>query len=116
MPTRAAQPEQLARRLLAWYSRSARDLPWRRRRDPYRVWVSEVMLQQTTVQTAAPYFRRFVRRFPTLRSLAAAPEADLLALWSGLGYYHRARNMLKAARLMVERHRGRVPASLPELR
>jgi len=102
--------------LLDWYAREARDLPWRRRPTPYRVWISEVMLQQTTVATAGPYFLRFVAKYPTVRSLAAAREADVLALWSGLGYYHRARNLLAAARLMVRRHHGRVPADLAALR
>src|SRR5262245_25079119 len=97
-------------RLLSWYARHGRDLPWRRRPNPYRVWVSEMMLQQTTVAAVHPYYARFLKRFPTLGSLAAAEEHEVLALWSGLGYYGRARNFLKAARLVRERHAGRIPA------
>lgn len=89
--------------LLAWYDRHRRELPWRRDRDPYRVWLSEVMLQQTRVETALPYYRRFLARFPTVQELAAAPLEDVLALWSGLGYYRRARQLHAAAgRIAVE--------------
>jgi A/G-specific adenine glycosylase len=88
----------LTEKLLGWYAQSRRDLPWRRTRDPYRIWLSEVMLQQTRVQAALPYYKRFLERFPTVEALAAAPEQDVLACWSGLGYYTRARNMQKAAR------------------
>lgn len=90
-----------AQTLLAWYDRHRRALPWRERPEPYRVWVSEVMLQQTQVATAIPYFERFVDRFPTVEALAAAEEAEVLALWSGLGYYRRARQLLAAAREVV---------------
>src|SRR5881409_2802354 len=82
-----------ARRLAAWYRRHRRDLPWRRTRLPYRVWISEVMLQQTQVSTVIPYYRRFLARFPTLAALAQAKEEEVLAAWSGLGYYRRARNL-----------------------
>ena len=84
--------------LLRWYDKNARDLPWRRTRDPYRVWVSEIMLQQTRVEAAIPYYERFLESFPTLQALADAPEERLLKLWEGLGYYSRARNLQKAAR------------------
>ena len=84
--------------LLAWFDQARRDLPWRRSNDPYRVWVSEIMLQQTRVTAAIPYYERFLERFPSVEALAEAPEADLLAHWAGLGYYHRARNMQQAAR------------------
>lgn len=84
--------------LLDWYEINKRDLPWRQTRDPYRVWVSEVMLQQTTVGTVIPYYERFLTAFPTTAALAEAPEEEVLRLWSGLGYYHRARNLHKAAR------------------
>jgi A/G-specific adenine glycosylase len=84
--------------LLAWYRKGHRALPWREAPDPYRVWISEIMLQQTRAQTAIPYYERFLRRFPSVEALAAAAEDDALALWSGLGYYTRARNLLKAAR------------------
>ena len=97
------------RPLLDWYRRHRRDLPWRRTRDPYRIWVSEVMLQQTTVKTATPYYEAFLAAFPDLPSLAGAAEEDVLALWSGLGYYHRARNLHRGARHVLERHReGRI--------
>jgi A/G-specific adenine glycosylase len=89
---------RVRRALLAWYRRQARDLPWRRTRNPYRILVSEVMLQQTRAQTVIPYFERFLARYPTARALAAAPEADVLAAWSGLGYYSRARHLHAAAR------------------
>ncbi len=90
------------RLLLRWYDRAARPLPWRTTRDPYRIWVSEIMLQQTRVAAVLPYYERFLARFPDAASLAAAPESELLALWSGLGYYSRARNMQSAARKIVE--------------
>jgi A/G-specific adenine glycosylase len=89
---------RLRKRLLDWYAENARDLAWRRTRDPYRIWVSEVMLQQTRVAAAAPYYERFLARFPDCRSLARAPESEVLRLWSGLGYYSRARNLHQAAR------------------
>jgi A/G-specific adenine glycosylase len=88
--------------LLAWFSREKRDLPWRRTKDPYAIWISEIMLQQTRVAAAVPYFERFLRRFPTYQTLAEASEDDVLNYWAGLGYYHRARNMKKAATLMCE--------------
>ena len=87
-------------------------MPWRRTKDPYRIWVSEVMLQQTTVKTAMPYYEAFVERFPDAAKLAAANEEEVLALWSGLGYYHRARNLHRGARHVVEKHRGRFPKTL----
>jgi A/G-specific adenine glycosylase len=98
----------LAPRLLAWFDRHRRDLPWRRTRDPYAIWVSEVMLQQTQVATVVPYFERFLRAFPTLADLAAAAEADVLRLWEGLGYYRRARDLHRAARQLAEQG-GRIP-------
>ena len=103
----------LAERLLPWFAGARRDLPWRKEpRDPYRVWVSEVMLQQTRVDVVVPYYQRFLARFPTLRALAAAPLDDVLALWSGLGYYARARNLHRAARACT----GELPASAAQLR
>jgi A/G-specific adenine glycosylase len=87
--------------LLAWYRRGHRDLPWRRTRDPYRIWVSEIMLQQTRAQAVIPYYQRFLDRFPTVEALAAAPEDEVLALWAGLGYYSRARNLWRAAQQVV---------------
>jgi A/G-specific adenine glycosylase len=99
----------LVRRLRPWFRRQKRDLPWRRDRDPYRIWVSEVMLQQTQVATVIPYFERFVRRFPALADLAAAQEQEVLRLWEGLGYYRRARDLHRAARALVAEHGGRFP-------
>lgn len=104
------------RALIEWFRTTRRDLPWRRTRDPYAIWISEVMLQQTRVDTAIPYFVRFLARFPTVETLAAAPLDDVLAHWSGLGYYARARNLHRAAHAIVERHEGRLPADLAALR
>ena len=97
--------------LLAWYRRTRRDLPWRRTRDAYAIWISEAMLQQTRVETVIDYWTRFVERFPTVEALAGAGEDEVLALWSGLGYYGRARRLLAAARIVVCEHAGRFPAS-----
>jgi len=94
---------------LTWFGKHARDLPWRRSRDPYRVWVSEIMLQQTQVATVGPYFERFVERFPDVPSLAAAREEQVLRLWEGLGYYRRARQMHSAAKNIVAVHGGHLP-------
>ena len=102
--------------LLAWYDRSARDLPWRRTKDPYAIWVSEIMLQQTRVETVLPYFARFLEKFPTVAALSEAPEADVLAMWSGLGYYRRARLLHRGARHVTEVHGGRVPGDVESLR
>ncbi len=102
--------------LLPWFARSARDLPWRRRRTAYRVLVAEVMLQQTRVDQAAPYYRRFLRAFPSTRALAAAPEAAVLKAWEGLGYYRRARQLQAAACAVVRRPGGRFPRTLEGLR
>ncbi len=92
----------IRRLLLAWYRENQRDLPWRRTRDPYRIWISEIMLQQTRVAAAIAYYERFLARFPAIQELAAAPEQDLLTAWAGLGYYARARNLQKAAKKIVE--------------
>src|SRR6185503_9346804 len=109
----ATPPEAAA--LLAWYDRHRRRLPWRAlpgaSADPYRVWLSEIMLQQTTVGAVAPYFLRFVERWPDVHALAAAALDDVLRMWAGLGYYARARNLHACARAVVERHGGRFPAS-----
>lgn len=95
--------------LLAWYRVQKRDLPWRRSRNPYYIWVSEVMLQQTRVETVKPYYERFVKLFPTVNALAEAPEETVLKAWEGLGYYSRVRNLQSAAREVVERYGGEVP-------
>ena len=101
--------------LLAWYDRHRRTLPWRaapgERADPYRVWLSEIMLQQTTVKAVAPYYARFLARWPQVRALAAAPLEDVLRLWAGLGYYARARNLHACAKAVAERHGGYFPQS-----
>ncbi len=103
----------LAHRLHDWFIKNQRDLPWRRTRDPYAIWLSEIMLQQTRVTAVIPYYERFLERFPTYKELAAASESELLAMWSGLGYYSRARNLHKAARLMVEM--GGFPTTYEEI-
>lgn len=99
----------MAAALLAWYRRQGRDLPWRRQRDPYRIWVSEVMLQQTRVETVIPYYERWIARFPTAADLATAPADEVLQHWAGLGYYARARHLHAAAREVVARYGGTVP-------
>ncbi|REK18443.1 MAG: A/G-specific adenine glycosylase [Planctomycetota bacterium] len=114
MPS-AAWKRSLARRLLAWFRRHRRDLPWRQSRDPYRIWISEIMLQQTQVATVVPYFNRFLEAFPTIEALAAADEHEVLRLWEGLGYYRRARGMHEAARQMVARFDGHFPTTLAEI-
>lgn len=106
----------MRRKLLAWYDRNRRDLPWRRTKDPYRVWLSEMMLQQTQVATVIPYYQRFTAAFPDVRALAAAPLENVLKLWAGLGYYARARHMHAAARAVVAEFGGDFPASVEELR
>lgn len=111
--------EDFATRLLRWHARHGRhDLPWQNTQDAYRIWLSEIMLQQTQVDTVMPYYARFLSRFPDLPSLAAAPLDDVLALWSGLGYYARARNLHKAAQQVMQHHGGQFPqdaAALAEL-
>ncbi len=105
----------IRRELLEWYRRSARPLPWRATTDPYAIWVSEIMLQQTQVATVLPYYIRFLERFPTIAALAAATEEEVLSAWSGLGYYRRARSLLAGARIMVRDHGGTVPVLVSEL-
>src|SRR5438105_4110533 len=95
---RDARAQRIGKKLLSWYRDGHRDLPWRRTSDPYRIWVSEIMLQQTRAQAVIPYYERFLERFPTVEALAAAAEHEVLTLWSGLGYYSRARNLWQAAR------------------
>ncbi|MCA9259047.1 MAG: A/G-specific adenine glycosylase, partial [Planctomycetales bacterium] len=109
-----AQRERFRRGLLQWYEGHARDLPWRRSRDPYRVWLSEVMLQQTTVAAVKGYFDRFTTRWPDVQALAGAEDADVMAEWAGLGYYARARNLLACARAVAQR--GGFPADREGLR
>ena len=104
------------RRLLAWYDDNRRDLPWRRDRNPYRVWLSEIMLQQTRVAAVLEHYRRFLQRFPTVERLASTRESSVLAAWSGLGYYRRARMLHAAARKIVRDREGKFPASVEGLR
>jgi A/G-specific adenine glycosylase len=114
-PSKRSTPAPGAAPLIAWYEENRRDLPWRaapgQKPDPYRVWLSEIMLQQTTVKAVAPYFLRFLARWPSLTALAAAPLEDVLKAWAGLGYYARARNLHACARAVLERHGGRLPRS-----
>ncbi len=100
---------EFARRILAWYALNARSLPWRAISDPYRTWVSEIMLQQTRVEAVLPYYQRWMDRFPTLADLAAASQQDVLRAWEGLGYYSRARNLHQAARLVMQQYGGHLP-------
>ena len=102
-------------KLLAWYDANKRDLPWRRTNDPYKIWISEIMLQQTRVDTVIPYYERFLDWFPTVADLAQAPEEKLLKAWEGLGYYSRVRNMQKAAQQIMENHGGVFPSSYEEI-
>lgn len=107
--------QSFRRRLLSWYAKHKRDLPWRKSSNPYRVWVSEVMLQQTQVETVKAYFQRFMKAFPTVKKLAAADEQEVLRLWEGLGYYRRARGLHAAAQQIVSEHGGRFPRDVTTL-
>ncbi|MBZ5485928.1 A/G-specific adenine glycosylase [Halomonas aquamarina] len=110
MPTPRLAADEFCRRLLTWFDKHGRhDLPWQSPRSAYRVWVSEIMLQQTQVTTVIPYFERFMARFPSLASLARAPQDEVLHLWTGLGYYARARNLHKAAQVALDEHDGELP-------
>jgi A/G-specific adenine glycosylase len=114
--TSTLQPPSLSQRLLGWFDRHGRkDLPWQKNATPYRVWISEIMLQQTQVATVIPYFKRFIRRFPDVATLATAPIDDVLHLWSGLGYYARARNLHKTAQIMHAEHADKFPDTIEQL-
>ena len=108
-------PAEFTRLLLSWYGRAGRDLPWRQTRDPYRIWISEIMLQQTTVAAVIPYYKRFLQRFPSVQSLASAPLDDVITLWAGLGYYSRARNLHRTAGKIVAESGGIFPNSVDGL-
>jgi A/G-specific adenine glycosylase len=110
------QLKEFREALLAWFSQFQRDLPWRHTGDPYRIWVSEVMLQQTRVAAVIPYYERFLARFPDVRALAEAPQEEVLRLWSGLGYYHRARNLQRAAQQIISRHADKFPRTHAEIK
>jgi len=112
----AAQRRRFQKKILAWYDLHRRDLPWRVNRDPYRVWLSEIMLQQTRVAAVIAHYHEFLRRFPTVQKLAAAREASILAAWSGLGYYRRARMLHAAAKVIVRKHEGKLPSTEVGLR
>src|SRR5215475_4831773 len=109
MPLSGRKLVSFRKSLLAWFRQFRRDLPWRKSKDPYRIWLSEIMLQQTRVVAVIPYYERFLERFPTIQSLAEAPEEEVLRLWSGLGYYSRAKNLQKAARQIVGGFDGHFP-------
>jgi A/G-specific adenine glycosylase len=111
----ATKRQRFGRSLLDWYDRHKRDLPWRENRDPYRVWLSEIMLQQTRVNAVTDHYQRFLRRFPSVQKLARARESTVLAAWSGLGYYRRARMLHAAAKRIVKEHAGQFPASAEAL-
>ncbi|MBI1871690.1 MAG: A/G-specific adenine glycosylase [Chlamydiae bacterium] len=106
---------QIQKKLLAWYHQYKRDLPWRQTKDPYAIWVSEMMLQQTQVKTVIPYYERWIRKFPNVKKLAQAPLDQVLKHWEGLGYYSRARNLHKGAQWIVEKYGGRIPQTSKEL-
>jgi A/G-specific adenine glycosylase len=107
--------KSLRKSLLGWFRQFRRDLPWRRTKDPYRIWLSEIMLQQTRVAVAIPYYERFLQRFPDIRALATAQQEEVLRLWSGLGYYSRARNLQKAAQQILSKHRGQFPTRMDDV-
>lgn len=115
-PPDATWKRQFRGRIRRWFGRHARELPWRQTKDPYHVWVSEIMLQQTQVATVIPYFERFIADFPTIDALAAAPEEQVLRRWEGLGYYRRARQLHRAAQLLVSDHAGRFPRDVETVR
>jgi A/G-specific adenine glycosylase len=106
----------IAKKLLRWYAARRRSLPWRTDPQPYAVWVAEIMAQQTRLDSMLPYYRRWLRRFPSVRSLARASEQAVLSMWEGLGYYSRARNLRRAAQIVVKDHHGKLPSSVEELR
>jgi len=115
-PSVAFQISQFRCALIKWYRRHRRDLPWRRTRNPYRILVSEFMLQQTQVATVLPYYRNWLRRFPNFRTLARASQNEVLHAWQGLGYYARARNLHRTATLVIDRHRAKFPRSIEQMR
>ncbi len=114
MPVAEMLP-MLVSQMLKWFSENARDLPWRRTRDPYAIWISEIMLQQTQVKTVIPYWERWMRELPTVQALSEAPPEKVLKLWEGLGYYSRARNLQKAAQMVCEESGGRFPINFDEI-
>jgi A/G-specific adenine glycosylase len=110
------QTRKIQKRLLHWYKKNKRDLPWRKTRDPYAIWVSEIMLQQTQVPTVVPYYKKFLKSFPTVHHLAKANLSKVLKVWEGLGYYSRARNLHRASQIVANHFNGRIPDNLTDLR
>ena len=108
--------ESFAQRVNAWYKRGHRDLPWRRTKDPYRIWISEIMLQQTRAETVIPYYKRFLEIYPDVFALASCDETELLKAWEGLGYYSRARNLRRTARIIADQYNGKMPDNIATLR
>ena len=100
----------LTKKLLAWYSIYQRDLPWRKTQDPYKIWLSEIMLQQTQVDTVMPYYTKWINKYPRLKNVAEAEEGELLKIWEGLGYYNRCRNFKKAADIIIKVYSGKIPS------
>ena len=115
-PSNRARSKRLRETLLAWYDAGHRNLPWRKSRDPYAIWISETMLQQTRVETVIPYYERFLERFPDIETLATADREDVFERWAGLGYYSRARNLHRSAKMMVEDFGASVPDTIEQLR
>ena len=115
MKPRQRKISAIVLKLLEWFPKNARDLPWRRTRDPYAIWVSEIMLQQTRVKTVVAYWERWMRALPTIEAVASARPERIHKLWEGLGYYTRVRNLQKAAQTIVERHGGTFPRSFDEV-
>jgi A/G-specific adenine glycosylase len=115
MRIRASYKRELQRSILQWFNGSQRDLPWRKTKDPYKIWISEIMLQQTQVKTVESYYNRFVRRFPDIRSLSNASLGEVMKVWEGLGYYSRARNLHQAAQIIVNQFNGKFPDTLEQL-
>ncbi len=101
--------KKIQTRLLRWFEKNGRDLPWRETRDPYAIWVSEIMLQQTQVATVIPYYQKFLKSFPTVRHLAKADLSKVLKVWEGLGYYSRARNLHRASQMVLNHFQGKIP-------
>jgi A/G-specific adenine glycosylase len=112
---RSAQQSNIQTRLLQWFEKNGRDLPWRKTKDPYAIWVSEIMLQQTQVPTVIPYYQNFLKSFPTVRHLARADLSKVLKIWEGLGYYSRARNLHRASKILLDKFRGKIPDTLDDL-
>lgn len=108
--------QEFTQAVMTWFSENQRDLPWRKDQDPYHIWVSEIMLQQTRVEAVREYYRRWMEALPTVRDLAESEEETLLKLWQGLGYYNRVRNMQKAAKIIMEEHDGKFPGQYDEIR